>query len=286
MPTTFAFCLLTSAFTSPVSSIASLSLAHVAELADAYGSGPYGATRGGSSPLVSRSGMESVFTQKEPGTIQRLFARIAHRYDLANSLLSLGCDSLWRANVAARVRRWSPADILDLATGSGVLAHEIRRQTPRARIVGADFCAPMLTLARQRGITELVVADALALPFLDERFDVVTIAFGLRNMASYETALGEVRRVLRTGGHVLILDFSLPRPPLRYLYRFYLHRILPVLAGWVTGEPEAYRYFSGTIEDFPKDEAMLELLRSCGLANCDAKPLTMGIVTVYTGQKV
>jgi len=230
--------------------------------------------------------MESVFTQKEPSTIQRLFARIAHRYDLANSLLSLGCDSLWRANVAAKVRRWTPADILDLATGSGVLAHEIKRQIPGARIVGADFCAPMLTVARQRGIKELVVADALALPFLDGRFDVVTIAFGLRNMASYEMALREARRVLRAGGHVVILDFSLPKPPLRPLYRLYLHYVLPIFAGWLTGEPDAYRYFGGTIEDFPKGEAMLELLRLCGLANCDAKPLTMGIVTVYTGQKV
>ena len=230
--------------------------------------------------------MESGFTQKEPSTIQHLFARIAHRYDLANSLLSLGCDSFWRANVAAKVRRWTPADILDLATGSGVLAHEIKRQMPGARIVGADFCAPMLAVARRRGIKELVIADGLALPFLDERFDVVTIAFGLRNMASYETALCEVRRVLRPGGHVVILDFSLPGPPLRPLYRFYLHHVLPVLAGWLTGEPDAYRYFSGTIEDFPKGEAMLELLRRCGLVNCDLKQLTMGIVTVYTGQKV
>jgi demethylmenaquinone methyltransferase / 2-methoxy-6-polyprenyl-1,4-benzoquinol methylase len=230
--------------------------------------------------------MESVFTQKEPSTIQHLFARIARRYDLANSLLSLGCDTLWRTNVAAKLRRWTPADILDLATGSGVLAHEIKKQIPGARIVGADFCAPMLSVARRRGIKELVVADGLALPFLDERFDAVTIAFGLRNMASYEIALSEVRRVLRTGGHVAILDFSLPRPPLRPVYRFYLHHVLPILAGWLTGEPEAYRYFGGTIEEFPKGEAMLELLRRCGFANCGAKPLTLGVVTIYTGQRV
>jgi demethylmenaquinone methyltransferase / 2-methoxy-6-polyprenyl-1,4-benzoquinol methylase len=229
--------------------------------------------------------MEFVFTQKEPNTIQRLFARIAHRYDLANTVLSLGCDSLWRANVGARVKNWAPATILDLATGSGVLAHELKRQMPAARVIGADFCAPMLTFARRRGITELVVADGLALPFQDGRFDVVTIAFGLRNMVSYDAALNEARRVLRTGGHLAILDFSLPNPPLRTLYRIYLHHILPVLAGWLTGEPDAYHYFAGTIEDFPKGKLMLELLRRCGFANCDAKPLTMGIVTVYTGQK-
>ncbi len=229
--------------------------------------------------------MESVFTQKEPDTIRSLFARIAYRYDLANSLLSLGCDSLWRANVGARVKCWSPAAILDLATGSGVLAQELQRQIPAARVVGADFCAPMLTFARRRGISELVVADGLALPFRDGQFDVVTVAFGLRNMASYDVALCEARRVMRPGGHLVILDFSLPKPPLRDVYRIYLHRVLPILAGWLTGEPDAYHYFAGTIEGFPKGEAMLELLRRCGYLNCDARPLSMGVVTVYTGQK-
>ena len=117
---------------------------------------------------------------------------------------------LWRANVGARVKSWAPAAILDLATGSGVLAHELKRQIPAARVVGADFCAPMLTLARRRGIKELVVADGLALPFQDERFDVVTMAFGLRNMASYDMALREARRVLRAGGHLVILGFFSP----------------------------------------------------------------------------
>jgi demethylmenaquinone methyltransferase / 2-methoxy-6-polyprenyl-1,4-benzoquinol methylase len=229
--------------------------------------------------------MEPVFTQKEPNTIQHLFARIAHRYDLTNTLLSLGCDSLWRANVGARVKNWGPNAILDLATGSGVLAQELKRQVPAARVIGADFCAPMLTLARRRGIKELVVADGLALPFQDDRFDVVTVAFGLRNMASHDMALQEARRVLRDGGHLVILDFSLPKPPLRTLYRWYLHHVLPVLAGWLTGEPDAYHYFAGTIEEFPKGEEMLILLRRCGFGNCEAKPLTMGIVTVYTGQK-
>ena len=229
--------------------------------------------------------MESVFTQKEPNTIRHLFARIAHRYDLANTLLSLGCDSLWRANVGAKVKSWKPAAILDIATGSGVLAHELKRQVPAARVVGADFCPPMLALARRRGISELVVADGLALPFQDARFDVATIAFGLRNMASFDAALNEAGRVLRPGGHLLILDFSLPKPPLRTLYRIYLHHVLPVLAGWLTGEPDAYHYFAGTIEDFPKGEAMLELLRRCGFLSCESRSLTAGIVTVYTGQK-
>jgi demethylmenaquinone methyltransferase / 2-methoxy-6-polyprenyl-1,4-benzoquinol methylase len=229
--------------------------------------------------------MQSLFTQKEPNTIRHLFARIAHRYDLANCLLSFGCDSLWRANVGAQVKGWAPGSVLDLATGSGVLAHEIKKRIPGARVIGADFCAPMLNIARKRGLMELVVADALALPFQNSRFDVVTIAFGLRNMASYDAALNEMARVLRPGGHLAILDFSLPNPPFRTLYRFYLHHVLPVLAGWLTGEPDAYHYFAGTIEEFPKGEPMLEILRRCGFLNCAARKLTMGIVTVYTGEK-
>ena len=230
--------------------------------------------------------MESYFNQQEPTTIQHLFARIAERYDLANTLLSMGCDSGWRAQVSARVARWAPNDILDLATGSGVLAEAIKKRVPTARVVGADFCAPMLAVARRRGIKDLVVADGLALPFLQQKFDVVTIAFGLRNMACYETALSEVHRVLRSGGRTLILDFSLPRQPLLPLYRIYLHHLLPLFAGWLTGEREAYRYFSQSIEAFPKGEAMLKLLRSCGFQNCEARPMASGIVTLYVGQKV
>jgi demethylmenaquinone methyltransferase/2-methoxy-6-polyprenyl-1,4-benzoquinol methylase len=104
-------------------------------------------------------------------------------------------------------------------------------------------------------------------------------------MASWETALGEMRRVLRQNGHVLILDFSLPKQPLLPFYRFYLHRILPKLAGWVTGSPEAYQYFGDSIEAFPKGETMIELMTGCGFSDCHATPLSFGIVTLYTGKK-
>src|ERR1700746_1117169 len=123
-------------------------------------------------------GMESSFTQQEPTTIQHLFAQIADRYDLANTLLSLGLDSAWRAYVSARIARWAPRDVLDLATGSGVLAEAITRRIPAARVVGADFCAPMLAVARRRGIKELVVADGMALPFIMRGFAWVQMAFG------------------------------------------------------------------------------------------------------------
>jgi demethylmenaquinone methyltransferase / 2-methoxy-6-polyprenyl-1,4-benzoquinol methylase len=228
--------------------------------------------------------VDPAYTQKDPGSIQDMFGRIAYRYDLANTLLSFGCDSLWRLWVGTLVQKWKPVAILDLATGSGVLAHQLKRQIPCARVVAADFCAPMLAVARRRGLRDLVVADGLALPFRDRVFDVVTIAFGLRNMAAYETALNEAKRVLHEGGRLVILDFSLPPGPLRALYRLYLHHLLPLYAGVVTGEPDAYRYFADSIESFPKGKEMLELLLRSGFSECEARPLTLGIVTVYTGR--
>src|SRR6185369_4512184 len=124
--------------------------------------------------------------------------------------------------------------------GSGDLALTLRAACPNALVVGADFCHPMLRVARGKGVEHLVTADGLALPFADETFDVVTVAFGLRNMASWPAALAEMRRVLRPGGHVLILDFSVPPPPLVWLYRPYLHHVLPWIADLVTRQKAAY----------------------------------------------
>jgi demethylmenaquinone methyltransferase/2-methoxy-6-polyprenyl-1,4-benzoquinol methylase len=214
-----------------------------------------------------------------------MFARIAPRYDLANTLLSLGQDHSWRRHVTLEVAKWSPLRILDVATGSGALAAEIRRVVPNASLLGVDFCLPMLDLARRRGLEYLLVADGLALPFRNQVFDVVTIAFGLRNMASLGAALREMARVLRPGGHILILDFSLPDLPLRALYRLYLHRVLPWLAGAVTGEPDAYRYLGGSIEEFPRGSAMIELIEQAGFHQGQARPLSGGVVSVYTAER-
>jgi demethylmenaquinone methyltransferase / 2-methoxy-6-polyprenyl-1,4-benzoquinol methylase len=229
--------------------------------------------------------MESAFSSTEPGSIRRMFARIAPRYDLANTLLSLGQDHSWRKYVTTQVAKWSPLRILDVATGSGALATEIRRAVPNASVLGVDFCWAMLTLARRRGLEQLVAADGLALPFRNRVFDVVTIAFGLRNMASLDGALHEMARVLRPGGHILILDFSLPASPLRALYRLYLHRVLPRLAGALTGEPDAYRYLGGSIEEFPRGPAMIELVERAGFREGRARPLSGGVVTVYTAER-
>ena len=214
-----------------------------------------------------------------------MFKRVARRYDLANHLLSAGLDLWWRRCASDIVRKWRPRQVLDLATGSGDLALAIARRVPEAEITGADFCAEMLAVARSKGLTNTVIADALELPFPTGSFDVVTVAFGLRNMANWSAALGEMRRVLRDDGHLLVLDFSLPRGLLRPFYRFYLHRFLPCIAGALTGEPEAYKYLGASIEKFPSGDAMCELLEWSGLRTATAQPLSGGIVTIYCAQR-
>ena len=178
-----------------------------------------------------------------------------------------------------------PKRILDLATGSGDLLLTLAKHCPGTEIVGADFCFPMLLQARAKGITNLVTADGTRLPFGNESFDVVTVAFGLRNMESWSGALAEMRRVLKTGGHLLVLDFSMPTGPLRLPYRLYLHHVLPFVAGMLTGEKGAYEYLGESIERFPAGARMKALFEETGLANATATKLSGGIVSIYTGQR-
>jgi demethylmenaquinone methyltransferase/2-methoxy-6-polyprenyl-1,4-benzoquinol methylase len=143
----------------------------------------------------------------------------------------------------------------------------------------------MLEAASRKGLHPLVAADGTKLPFADGAFDTVTVAFGLRNMASWPDALGEMCRVLSSGGHLLILDFSLPQPPLAAPYRFYLHRVLPRIAGCLTGNRSGYEYLGESIESFPSGLAMGTLLESCGFTGARATPLAAGIVSIYTAEK-
>ena len=215
--------------------------------------------------------------------VRKMFSRVATRYDLANTLLSGGMDFLWRRRAATIVRGWQPRRLLDLATGSGVLASSLQRACPAATVVGADFSLPMLRRAQDTDrLRQLAVADAMHLPFGDSVFDAVTVGFGLRNMPSYRGALEEMRRVLRPGGHVLILDFSVPSGWWRSLYRFYLHRCLPRIAAFVSGEKGAYEYLAESIERFPRGEAMRALLAQSGYSLTTAQELTGGIVSLYT----
>lgn len=227
---------------------------------------------------------ESKSQDQNPAFVHRAFSSIAARYVLTNHVLSLGIDILWRRRVAALVQEVNPRLILDVATGSGDLAMSVSAAVPGARVIGADFCAPMLAEARKRGLQELIVTDGLSLPFPEKTFDALTIGYGLRNMADWEAALREFLRVLKPGGRLVILDFSLPRFwLLRGPYRFYLHCVLPFLAGALTGNREAYAYLGDSIERFPSGDAMLQLISRNGFSEILWEPQFGGISSVYSG---
>lgn len=228
------------------------------------------------------STMPGATQDQNPEFVHGAFSSIAKRYVATNHVLSLGIDVLWRRRVAKIVARDEPGLVLDIATGSGDLAWTIRKFAPGARVVGVDFCAPMLAEARKRGLEDLLVADGLALPFPDDCADALTIGYGLRNMADWAAALREFSRVLRPGGRLVVLDFSLPRSAiLRGPYRFYLHRVLPHLAGGLTGNREAYAYLGDSIERFPSGEAMRELVEANGFRDCSWSPQCGGVSSVY-----
>ncbi len=215
-----------------------------------------------------------------------MFGSIAARYDLANHFLSCGVDFYWRKRATEIVANWQPETILDLATGTGDLALALQRRLPGAEITGADFSEEMLAIAKRKGVRHTMIADAMHLPLTDSSVDCVTVAFGLRNMEDYGGALHEMSRVLKTGGHLLVLEFSLPATPIaRTIYRFYLHRCLPLLGSILTKTKSAYDYLGDSIERFPSGDAMLRLMESNGLAHASAEPLTGGIVMIYKGEK-
>ena len=223
-------------------------------------------------------------TIQDPSYVRDAFARIADRYVTTNHVLSLGTDILWRRKVARMVKAWRPRRILDVATGTGDLALEMQDVCREAEVTGSDFCAEMLVHATRRGLAQTLVADAMALPFKDGEFDVVTVAFGLRNMVDYAGAIREMRRVLSPGGHLLVLDFSLPENLLRKPYRWYLHNVLPKMAGLLTGQRDAYEYLGGSIEEFPMGGEMCKLIEAQGFKGAEAEPLSCGVASIYTAE--
>ncbi len=219
---------------------------------------------------------------QDAGFVKQAFANIARRYVLANHVLSLGIDVLWRRKTSRLLAARNPGFILDLATGSGDLAGTVQKACPHAKLLGADFSVPMMREAQRRSIHPLVAADGMNLPFQDASFEALTVAFGLRNMASWPVALKEMNRVLTPGGVLYVLDFSLPTLPLiRTTYLVYLKHIMPRVAGWITGQREAYVYLCGSIERFPSGIAMESLMLSCGFTSVKTHRLTLGIASLY-----
>lgn len=221
-----------------------------------------------------------------------MFARIARRYDVANHLLSLGVDVRWRRLLVKAVRSTEPRAILDLATGSGDVAFALSRGLPeQVQILGVDFCQPMLDEAEIKKSTRHYAnvtfqqGDALALPLADNSYDAVTISFGLRNMSDLRKSLFEMRRVLRPGGRMFILEFSQPARWFRPFYYFYLRRILPGLAQLVTGDRDAYVYLNETIEQFPNRDGLSAEIRAAGFTEVKAKAMSFGIVALHEAVK-
>lgn len=218
-----------------------------------------------------------------------MFARIAARYDVANHLLSGGVDFWWRQQLVRVVRDTRPNAVLDLATGSGDVVFALADGLPReTALTGMDFCQPMLDEAvkKQGEISrwsriEFKQGDGMALPLPDRSFDAVTISFGLRNMADRHKALSEMRRALRPGGKLFVLEFSQPFFWFRPVYYFYLKFILPVVAGVVTGDRAAYEYLCGSIEQFPDRAAMSAEILAAGFRGVSATPMTFGIVALH-----
>jgi demethylmenaquinone methyltransferase/2-methoxy-6-polyprenyl-1,4-benzoquinol methylase len=229
---------------------------------------------------------------KDPGEIRGMFGAIAPRYDLLNHLLSLSIDRRWRRRSLEILNQklGASALVLDLCAGTADLALLAAR---RHRVIGCDFAHPMLVLAadkrRRAGLEsrlELVEADALRLPFRDSAFDAVTIAFGFRNLSDYSVGLHEMRRALKPGGWLGILEFSQPVwTPFRRLYFFYFRRFLPRLGGWISGRPGAYSYLCRSVMDFPGEEALSALVGRAGFDHVEFSPFTGGIAGLLTAQR-
>lgn len=219
--------------------------------------------------------------------IREMFTDIAPRYDLLNHVLSANVDKLWwrcTARAFAHVLSKPDAQVLDLCCGTGDMAFALRRQGNEAGITGADFSHSMLMLAKKKTASrriKWIEADALQLPFADERFDLITSAFGFRNLADYDAGLLEILRLLRHGGECGILEFSEPKGALGKVYDVYFKSILPRIGKMISGNSGAYTYLPASVERFPQPSEMLSRMRAVGFRNVSYTPYTFGIAGLY-----
>jgi len=220
--------------------------------------------------------------------VREMFARISPRYDLLNHLLSANIDRRWRRAVTKKLRAILPdgAQLLDVACGTGDLSIELF-DNAQALVTGLDFCRPMLEIAaRKAPQIRFIEADALKLPFRDGSFDALTIAFGLRNFSSVAQGLSEMRRILRPGGWVLILEFSSPVVPgFRTLFEFYFWRVLPRIGALVSGSRSAYEYLPNSVARFANQEELAEMMRDAGFEKVGFENLTGGVAALHIGQR-
>lgn len=229
--------------------------------------------------------------QSAARAVRAMFTEIAPHYDLLNHLLSANVDKLWWRRAAQTFRSvlsQPNARVLDLCCGTGDLAFALRKQGSAAQITGADFSHTMLKLALSKSgggpALTWIEADALQLPFANESFDLVTSAFGFRNLADYDAGLSEIRRVLRPGGEIGILEFSEPDGILGKFYKFYFKRVLPRV-GALISRTSAYSYLPASVERFPSPEELLERMRIAGFRDASWTPYTFGIAGLFRGTR-
>lgn len=222
--------------------------------------------------------------------VEEMFDSIAPAYDFMNRAMTLGIDKLWRAKAVKMIRRRQPADILDVATGTGDLAIKLAREIAGVRVTGVDLSEQMLAIGRDKvrlaGLSDrisLSKADCLALPMADASFDAVTVAYGVRNFEHHAQGYREMARVLRPGGMLCVVELSVPQSRLvRPFYELYTRRIIPVIGRMVSSDRSAYTYLPASIAAMPQGERMLAIMEEAGLVRPALRPLTLGVCTIYT----
>jgi demethylmenaquinone methyltransferase/2-methoxy-6-polyprenyl-1,4-benzoquinol methylase len=243
-------------------------------------------------PAFRTFGLTLPITVVQKQYVLSLFDSIARRYDMLNHLLSGGIDTYWRRRALRRLRGEPGGRILDVATGTADFAIAAARLAPR-EVVGVDIAEEMLAIGRKKltarglsGVISLRKGEAESLPFADGSFDAAIVAFGVRNFESLEKGLAEMRRVLRPGGRLVILEFSRPRRfPFRQIYLFYFLNVIPRVGRLVSGNSEAYAYLPASVMAFPEGNEFLKILGEAGFTAAAAERLTFGIASIYTAEK-
>jgi demethylmenaquinone methyltransferase/2-methoxy-6-polyprenyl-1,4-benzoquinol methylase len=230
-------------------------------------------------------------TTGKGASVRELFATIAPRYDAANRAISAGMDEGWRKRAVRELAPQPGSRLLDLCTGTGDLAFHLGRTDPTLRVVGIDFCEPMLEGARRRKAAEgpsveFVTGDILALPFEDDSFDGATMGFSMRNIVDIPAALREIRRVLKPGARFVNLDMSHPPNPWqRKSFEFYFQNVVPLIGGIVSNAPQAYRYLPNSLVNYPNAERLSDLFAQAGFSATRFARLMFGAVAVHVGTK-
>ena len=239
----------------------------------------------------------TVLPYKEQSTskkeqVAQMFDNISHKYDFLNHFLSMGIDKGWRKKAIKFLKPLNPKQILDVATGTGDFALQALTLNPD-KITGVDISTGMLDMGRKKieklnltAKVELLEGDSENLPFQENKFDAVTVAFGVRNFENLEKGLAEIYRVLKPGALIVVLEFSMPRQfPFRQIYNFYFKAVLPRIGRMVSKDSAAYTYLPESVAAFPDGNDFIAILNKIGFKNTACKPLTFGISSIYTGQK-